>query len=300
MARKKNIEQQPAQKMRQLQVQPSVEVGEVAIYNPDDTIRLEVRLEQETVWLDRTQMSILFGRDKKTIAKHINTALEEELKDVPTVANFEIVQLEGNRWVKRAKEFFNLDMILSVGYRVHSSRGVAFRRWANAVLKEYLIRGYAINPRLEQLEQRVAKTEEKIDFFVKTALPPAEGIFFDGQIFDAYEFVCSLIKSAKARIILIDNYMDESVLTMLDKRPAGVSASIFTQKISRQLSLDIAKHDAQYPPIPVHVFSKSHDRFLIIDNRVYHVGASLKDLGKKWFAILEMKDQNPDELISRL
>ena len=291
MARKKNIEQQPAQKMRQLQVQPSVEVGEVAIYNPDDTIRLEVRLEQETVWLDRTQMSILFGRDKKTIAKHINTALEEELKDVPTVANFEIVQLEGNRWVKRAKEFFNLDMILSVGYRVHSSRGVAFRRWANAVLKEYLIRGYAINPRLEQLEQRVAKTEEKIDFFVKTALPPAEGIFFDGQIFDAYEFVCSLIKSAKARIILIDNYVDESVLTMLDKRPAGVSASIFTQKISRQLSLDIAKHDAQYPPIPVHVFSKSHDRFLIIDNRVYHVGASLKDLGKKWFAILEMKDQ---------
>lgn len=300
MARKKNIEQQPAQKMRQLQVQPSVEVGEVAIYNPDDTIRLEVRLEQETVWLDRTQMSILFGRDKKTIAKHINTALEEELKDVPTVANFEIVQLEGNRWVKRAKEFFNLDMILSIGYRVHSSRGVAFRRWANAVLKEYLIRGYAINPRLEQLEQRVAKTEEKIDFFVKTALPPAEGIFFDGQIFDAYEFVCSLIKSAKARIILIDNYVDESVLTMLDKRPAGVSASIFTQKISRQLSLDIAKHDAQYPPIPVHVFSKSHDRFLIIDNRVYHVGASLKDLGKKWFAILEMKDQNPDELISRL
>lgn len=216
MARKKNIEQQPAQKMRQLQVQPSVEVGEVAIYNPDDTIRLEVRLEQETVWLDRTQMSILFGRDKKTIAKHINTALEEELKEVPTVANFEIVQLEGNRWVKRAKEFFNLDMILSVGYRVHSSRGVAFRRWANAVLKEYLIRGYAINPRLEQLEQRVAKTEEKIDFFVKTALPPAEGIFFDGQIFDAYEFVCSLIKSAKARIILIDNYVDESVLTMLD------------------------------------------------------------------------------------
>lgn len=286
--------------MRQLQVQPSVEVGEVAIYNPDDTIRLEVRLEQETVWLDRTQMSILFGRDKKTIAKHINTALEEELKDVPTVANFEIVQLEGNRWVKRAKEFFNLDMILSVGYRVHSSRGVAFRRWANAVLKEYLIRGYAINPRLEQLEQRVAKTEEKIDFFVKTALPPAEGIFFEGQIFDAYEFVCSLIKSAKARIILIDNYVDESVLTMLDKRPAGVSASIYTQKISRQLSLDIAKHDAQYPPIPVQVFSKSHDRFLIIDNRVYHVGASIKDLGKKWFAILEMKDQKPDELISRL
>ena len=300
MAKKKNIEEQPAQILRQLPALSKIEVGEVAIYNPDDSIRLEVRLEQETVWLDRTQMSVLFGRDKKTIAKHINTALEEELKDIPTVANFEIAQQEGNRWVKRSKEFFNLDMILSVGYRVHSSRGVAFRRWANAVLKEYLIRGYAINPRLEQLEQRVTKTEEKIDFFVKTALPPVEGIFFDGQIFDAYEFICKLIKSATARIVLIDNYVDESVLTMLDKRAAGVSATIYTQKISAQLALDIAKHDAQYPAIDVKVFTKSHDRFLVIDNRVYHIGASIKDLGKKWFAILEMEDQDPNELISRL
>ena len=286
--------------MRQLPALSKMEIGEVAIYNPDDSIRLEVRLEQETVWLDRTQMSVLFGRDKKTIAKHINTALEEELKDIPTVANFEIVQQEGNRWVKRSKEFFNLDMILSVGYRVHSSRGVAFRRWANAVLKEYLIRGYAINPRLEQLEQRVTKTEEKIDFFVKTALPPVEGIFFDGQIFDAYEFICKLIKSATSRIVLIDNYVDESVLTILDKRNPGVVATIYTQKISQQLSLDMAKHDAQYPAIDVKVFTKSHDRFLIVDNRVYHVGASIKDLGKKWFAILEMEDQDPNELISKL
>ena len=286
--------------MRQLPVPSSIEVGEVAIYNPDDSIRLEVRLEQETVWLDRMQMSVLFGRDKKTIAKHINTALEEELKDIPTVANFEIVQQEGNRWVKRSKEFFNLDMILSVGYRVHSSRGVAFRRWANAVLKEYLIRGYAINPRLEQLEQRVTKTEETIDFFVKTALPPVEGIFFDGQIFDAYEFICKLIKSATSRIVLIDNYVDESVLTMLDKRNPGVAATIYTQKISKQLALDIAKHDSQYPAIDVKVFTKSHDRFLIIDNRVYHVGASIKDLGKKWFALLVMEELDADDLISRL
>ena len=300
MAKKKNTEEQPAQKMRQLPVPSSIEVGEVAIYNPDDSIRLEVRLEQETVWLDRMQMSVLFGRDKKTIAKHINTALEEELKDIPTVANFEIVQQEGNRWVKRSKEFFNLDMILSVGYRVHSSRGVAFRRWANAVLKEYLIRGYAINPRLEQLEQRVTKTEEKIDFFVKTALPPVEGIFFDGQIFDAYEFICKLIKSATSRIVLIDNYVDESVLTMLDKRNPGVAATIYTQKISKQLALDIAKHDSQYPAIDVKVFAKSHDRFLIIDDRVYHVGASIKDLGKKWFALLVMEELDADDLISRL
>ena len=301
MARKKNIEQQPAQKMRQLQVQPSVEVGEVAIYNPDDTIRLEVRLEQETVWLTHTQMGLLFGVDRTVIVKHVsNIYNSDELDEAATCAKIAQVRNEGGRRVRRTSKYYNLDMILSVGYRVNSRNATYFRKWASAILKDYLLRGYAINPRLEQLERRVAKTEEKIDFFVKTAVPPAEGIFFDGQIFDAYEFVCSLIKSAKARIILIDNYVDESVLTMLDKRPAGVSASIFTQKISQQLSLDIAKHDAQYPPIPVQVFNKSHDRFLIIDDRVYHVGASIKDLGKKWFAILEMKDQDPDDLISRL
>lgn len=287
--------------MRQLQVQPSVEVGEVAIYNPDDTIRLEVRLEQETVWLTHAQMGLLFGVDRTVIIKHVsNIYKSEELEEAATCAKIAQVRNEGERKVKRTSKYYNLDMILSVGYRVNSRNATYFRKWASAILKDYLLRGYAINPRLEQLEKRVAKTEEKIDFFVKTALPPVEGLFFDGQIFDAYEFVCSLIKSAKARIILIDNYVDESVLTMLDKRPAGVSATIYTQKIPAQLALDIAKHDAQYPPIPVQVFSKSHDRFLIIDDRVYHVGASLKDLGKKWFAILEMKDQNPDELISRL
>ena len=301
MARKKNIEEQPAQKMRQLQLQPSVEVGEVAIYSPDDTIRLEVQLKQETVWLTHTQMGLLFGVDRTVIVKHVsNIYNSDELDEAATCAKIAQVRYEGGRKVKRTSKYYNLDMILSVGYRVNSRNATYFRKWASAILKDYLLRGYAINPRLEQLEQRVAKTEEKIDFFVKTALPPAEGIFFDGQIFDAYEFVCSLIKSAKDRIVLIDNYVDESVLTMLDKRHAGVSASIFTHKISQQLSLDIAKHDAQYPPIPVQLFSKSHDRFLIIDDRVYHVGASLKDLGKKWFAILEMKDQNPDELISRL
>lgn len=281
-------------------IETQTKVGEVAIYNPDDSIRLEVRLEQETVWLDRTQMSILFDRDKKTIAKHINTALEEELRGIPTVAKFETVQQEGDRRVKRHKEFFNLDMILSVGYRVHSSRGVAFRRWANTVLKECLIRGYAINPRLERLEERVAKTEEKIDFFVKTALPPVRGLFFDGQIFDAHEFLCKLIKSAASRIILIDNYVDESVLTLLDKRNDGVTATIYTRQISKQLALDIAKHDAQYPSIPVWIFKMSHDRFLIIDDKVYHIGASIKDLGKKWFAVSLMEAQDANAIISRL
>ena len=276
------------------------DVGEIAIYHPDDSICLEVRMEQEMVWLDRMQLSILFNRDVKTIGKHIATALQEELKDLPTVAIFATVQQEGARWVKRQKEYYNLDMVLSVGYRVHSSRGVAFRRWANTVLKEYLFRGYAINPRLEQLEKRVANAEEKIDFFVKTSLPPVEGIFFDGQIYDAYEFVCDLIRGAKTRIILIDNYIDDTVLTMLDKRGAEVTASVYTQHITKQLQLDINKHNKQYPVIEVLVFKKSHDRFLIVDNSVYLVGASLKDLGKKWFGITLMQAVDPDEMIMRL
>ena len=301
MAKKKDSKTELSQNLRQLPVEVEAKAwGEVAIYNPDDSIRLEVRLENETVWLNRAQISLLFDRDVKTIGKHINSALAEELKGVPTVAKFATLQQEGDRWVRRPKEYYNLDMILSVGYRVKSSRGIAFRRWANTVLKEYLLRGYTINPRLEQLERRVAKTEEKIDFFVRAALPPVEGVFFDGQIFDAYEFASKLIKSAKKEIVLIDNYVDETVLTMLDKRGPSVKATIYTKQVSAQLQLDINRHNAQYSPIEVRAFNKAHDRFLIIDEKVYHIGASLKDLGKKWFAFSLMQDITPQDLISRI
>ena len=301
MTKKKDSNTELSQNLRQLPVEVEAKAwGEVAIYNPDDSIRLEVRLENETVWLNRAQISLLFDRDVKTIGKHINSALAEELKGVPTVAKFATLQQEGDRWVRRPKEYYNLDMILSIGYRVKSSRGIAFRRWANTVLKEYLLRGYTINPRLEQLERRVAKTEEKIDFFVRAALPPMEGVFFDGQIFDAYEFASKLIKSAKKEIVLIDNYVDETVLTMLDKRVSTVKATIYTKQISAQLQLDINKHNAQYPPIDVQAFNKAHDRFLIVDDKVYHIGASLKDLGKKWFAFSLMQDITPQDLISRI
>ncbi len=301
MAKKKDSNTELSQNLRQLPVEVEAKAwGEVAIYNPDDSIRLEVRLENETVWLNRAQISLLFDRDVKTIGKHINSALAEELKGVPTVAKFATLQQEGDRWVRRPKEYYNLDMILSVGYRVKSSRGIAFRRWANTVLKEYLLRGYTINPRLEQLERRVAKTEEKIDFFVRAALPPVEGVFFDGQIFDAYEFASKLIKSAKKEIVLIDNYVDETVLTMLDKRVSTVKTTIYTKQISAQLQLDINRHNAQYPPIDVQAFNKAHDRFLIVDDKVYHIGASLKDLGKKWFAFSLMQDITPQDLISRI
>lgn len=274
--------------------------NEIVLYQPNDAIHLEVRLEEETVWLNRNQMSILFGRDVKTIGKHINNALREELQGLATVAKFAIVQNEGDRQVTRMIDFYNLDMILSVGYRVKSSQGILFRQWANKVLKEYLLKGYSINQRFERLEQRVSRTEEKIDFFVRTSLPPVEGVFFDGQIYDAYELASRLVKSARKRIILIDNYIDETVLTLLDKRADGVTAEIYTQQISQQLQLDIQRHDSQYAPIPVHILTRSHDRFLLLDDDVYHIGASLKDLGKRWFAIMKMQATKVEEIIRHL
>ena len=274
--------------------------NEIVLYQPNDAIHLEVRLEEETVWLNRNQMSILYGRDVKTIGKHINNALREELQGLATVAKFAIVQNEGGRQVTRMIDFYNLDMILSVGYRVKSSQGILFRQWANKVLKEYLLKGYSINQRFERLEQRVSRTEEKIDFFVRTSLPPVEGVFFDGQIYDAYELASRLVKSARKRIILIDNYIDETVLTLLDKRADGVTAEIYTQQISQQLQLDIQRHNSQYAPIPVHILTRSHDRFLLLDDDVYHIGASLKDLGKRWFAIMKMQETKAEEIIRHL
>ena len=266
--------------------------GEIILYQPDSEVRLEVRLEEETVWLNRQQLSELFNRDVKTIGKHVNNALKEELAGMATVANFATVQKEGDRIVTRQVEYYDLDMVLSVGYRVKSNRGVEFRRWANKVLKEYLLKGHVINYRLEQMDTRLQKHErqieyltDKVDFFVRTSLPPVEGVFYDGQIFDAYKFATDLIRSAKKSILLIDNYVNESVLLMLSKRNAGVKADIYTQTVSRQLQLDLQKHSSQYPPISIHVYKKCHDRFLIIDGTdVWHIGASLKDLGKKMFA----------------
>jgi len=266
-----------------------MEKGEIILYQPDNSIELEVRMEAETVWLNRQQMALLFNRDVKTIGKHINNALAEELRGFPTVAKFATVQKEGERVVTRNVEYYSLDMVLSVGYRVKSQRGIEFRQWANKVLKDYLLRGYAINQRFEQLEQRVSRTEEKIELFVRTSLPPMEGVFFEGQIFDAHVFASNLIKSAKSTIVLIDNYVDESVLTTLSKRENNVSAKIVTKSISDQFLLDLNRHNSQYPQIDVEERTDIHDRFLIIDDTVYHIGASLKDLGKKLFAFSKLE-----------
>lgn len=264
-----------------------MEQGEIILYQPNDSLRLEVRLDGDNVWLNRSQLAELFDRDVKTIGKHINNALKEELDNVPVVAKFATTAADGKVY---QTEHYNLDMVISVGFRVKSRRGVDFRRWANTILKEYMLKGYAINQRIEQLEKTVALHSEKIDFFVRTSLPPVEGIFFDGQIFDAYKFATDLIKTARKSLLLIDNYVDESVLLMLSKRNPGVSATIYTQKITPQLQLDLDKHNDQYPPINIRTYRNSHDRFLIVDdNEVYHIGASLKDLGKKMFAFSKLE-----------
>ena len=268
-----------------------MEQGEIILYQPDETVKLDVRIEDETVWLTQAQIVELFQSSKANISEHIKNIYEqEELEESSTVRDFRTVRQEGKRQVVRNLTYYNLDAIISIGFRVNSKRGIQFRQWANSVLKEYLLKGYSINQRLSELEKTVALHSEKIDFFVRTSLPPVEGIFFDGQIFDAYKFATDLIKTARKSLLLIDNYVDESVLLMLSKRNPGVSATIYTQKITPQLQLDLDKHNDQYPPINIRTYRNSHDRFLIVDDKeVYHIGASLKDLGKKLFAFSKLE-----------
>lgn len=280
-----------------------MENNEMILYQPDETLKLNVRVENEEVWLNRNQIALLFDRDVKTIGKHINNALKEELDGIPVVANFATTAADGKTY---QVEHYNLEMITSVGYRVKSRRGIQFRQWANKILKQYILRGYSINQRLLAMEDRIDRRladhdrrlddlTDKVDFFVRTSLPPVEGVFFNGQIFDAHKFVSSIIKSAVNRIVLIDNYIDESVLTLIDKRGDGVDATIITQPLSRQLRLDIERHNRQYPSVAVREATKIHDRFLIADTAVYHIGASVKDLGRKLFAFSKMSI--PPELI---
>lgn len=263
------------------------ERGEIIMYQPDSEVKLEVRLEDETVWLTQAQMAMLFQTTRNNITLHIgNIFKEKELERLSVCKDSLLTASDGKRY---RTILYNLDVIISVGYRVKSIRGTQFRQWANKVLKEYLLKGYSVNQRLTQLEKRVSDTEEKIDFFVRTSLPPLEGIFYDGQIFDAYKFAADLIKSARKSILLIDNYVDESVLLMFGKRAPGVTAEIYTQSISRRLRQDLEKYNSQYEPVEIRVYKNSHDRFLIIDGAdVYHIGASLKDLGKKMFAFSKL------------
>ena len=281
--------------------------GEIVMYQPDETIRLEVRMDEETVWLTQQQMAELFQKDQSVVARHINNAFKEGELDENSNMHF----LHNTRYKYRPTKVYSLDVIISVGYRVKSKRGTAFRQWANKVLKDYLLRGYAINQRIAQIEQRtdtrfeshaarISALEDKVDFFVRSSLPPVEGIFFDGQIFDAYVQIVSLIKQAKHSVVLIDNYIDETTLTMLSKRDTNVSATIYTRQLSNQQQLDITRYNQQYQPITINLCQRNHDRFLIIDDVVYLFGASLKDAGKKLFAYIKMQETPAAELLNNI
>lgn len=266
---------------------------EIVIYQANEIpTRLEVKIENETVWLNMEQISLLFGRDRTVINRHINNIFKEgELIKKEVCVIFAHTTQHGAIKEKSQTtnlDYFNLDVIISVGYRVKSKQGTQFRMWANKVLKDYLLKGYAVSQRFERIENDVhylKRKVEKFDFQIQTNLPTKEGIFFEGQMFDAYIFVTNLFRKAQESIIIIDNYIDESVLLMLGKRQKGVEVVIYSSTLTNETKLDLKKYRSQYPDIKINQFSKSHDRFIIIDRKtIYHLGASLKDLGKKWFA----------------
>lgn len=286
----------------------NLDQNQIILYSPNESISLEVRLENETVWLNRQQIAQLFGRDIKTIGKHINNALREELSNCSVVANFATTATDGKTY---NVEYYNIEVITSVGYRVKSKQGVKFRQWANKVLKDYLLRGFAVNQRIETLEnridnklyeheQKIEHLTEQVDFFVRTSLPPIEGVFHNNQVFDAHILMSDLVKQAKVRIIVIDNYVDDSVLTLLTKRKKGVTAEIYTYKKSEQFTLDLDKHNIQYPPVTVYVNKTCHDRFMIVDNKVYHIGASIKDIGQKLCAVTLLNSITAEDILNKL
>ena len=276
--------------------------NEIILYRSDAlSSQIEVLIEDETVWLTQLQMVELFQSTKQNVSLHINNVFKEgELDKYSTVKEYLTVQEEGFRKIKRKIKIYNLDVIISVGYRVKSKTGTQFRIWATNTLKSYLLKGYVIQDRIENMEKKLFEHDHKIEFLLNTNLPPNQGIFYDGQIFDAHSFVSKLIKSAKKSIDLLDNYIDDAVLTQLAKKNKGVRVVIYTKNNTKQLQLDLERFNKQYEPIEVVEFNKSHDRFLIIDQKeVYHIGASLKDLGKKWFAFSKL-NIDAKELLGKL
>lgn len=278
-------------------------LGELIIYQDqnDTNFQLEVRIEDETVWLTQIQMAELFQTTRNNITLHISNIFKEKELTIDSVSKESLLTAADGKNYKT--KIYNLDVIISVGYRVKSQRGTQFRIWANKILKNYLLNGYAIHHRFEKIENDVYLLKQKtneFDILLKTSLPQHEGIFYDGQVFDAYVFAANIIKQAKKSIVIIDNYVDESVLTLLTKRSKNVTATIYTNNNSKQLQLDTKKHNLQYEPIIIKTYTKAHDRFIIIDNiDVFHIGASLKDLGNKWFAFSKIRI-DASEMIKKL
>ena len=283
--------------------------NEIILYQADELpSRIEVLIEHETVWLNRLQMGVLFGRDVKTIGKHINNVFSEgELVKEVVVAKFATTTKHGaikGKTQTLVVDYYNLDVIISIGYRVKSKQGTQFRIWATNVLRDYLLKGYALNMRMNRIENTVENLADKvkeIDLQIKTHSIPNQGVFFDGQVFDAYDLASKIIRSARQQIVLIDNYIDESSLTHLAKKKNGVTVLLLTKNISKQMTLDLQKANEQYGNFEIKNFTQSHDRFLIIDNtEVYHLGASIKDLGKKWFAFSKMDKSSVQSILNSI
>jgi hypothetical protein len=269
--------------------------NEIVIYqNEHLKSKVEALVVDETIWLTQSQIVFLFESSKANISEHIKHIFQSrELDESASVRKFRTVQIEGKRNVERERLHYSLDVIISVGYRVNSIRGTQFRIWANKVLKNYLLKGYSVQSRINHIENKFGKLSEKVDAIelqIKTDSLPKQGIFYDGQIYDAYQFVNNLIKKAKTSIILIDNYIDDTVITQFTAKHKDVKVYLLSKNFSKKLQLDIEKANEQYPQFKTISFAKAHDRFLIIDKKeVYHIGASLKDLGKKWFAFSKME-----------
>jgi hypothetical protein len=283
--------------------------NEIILYRPNELAEhIEVKLENETVWLNRQQIALLFGRDVKTIGKHINNVFSEgELLKEVVVAKFATTTQHGaiiGKTQSQQVEFYNLDVIISVGYRVKSKQGTQFRIWATNVLRDYLLKGYVLNQRMNRIENNMEHLIKKVDTIslqIQSSEIPNQGVFFDGQVFDAYELSSKIIRSAKATIVLIDNYIDESTLTHLSKKSKAVKVLLLTKTVSKQIILDIKKANEQYGNFEIKTFTKSHDRFLIIDHtEVYHLGASLKDLGKKWFAFSKLEKNSIANILNEI
>ena len=285
--------------------QNNLNQNQIILYSPNESISLEVRLENDSVWLTQEQIAVLFGVKRPAITKHIRNIFETlELEENSVCSILERTASDGKTYMT---QFYNLDMILSVGYRVNSKNAVLFRRWASSVLKDYLLKGYSLNNRLSNIEAQLKEHssvlschQEKIEFFVRTSLPPIEGVFHNNQVFDAHILMSDLVKQAKVRIIVIDNYVDDSVLTLLSKRKTGVKAEIYTYKKSEQFTLDLDKHNLQYPSVTVYVNKTCHDRFMIVDDNVYHIGASIKDLGQKLCAVTLLKSITAEDILNKL
>jgi len=283
--------------------------NEIILYQSNELPeRIEVRIDKETVWLNRQQLAVLFGRVVKTIGKHINNVFSEgELVKEVVVANFATTTLHGaikDKTQTQNVAYYNLDVIISVGYRVKSKQGAQFRIWATSVLRDYLLKGYAINQRISCIENNVENLAEKINAIsmqIQSSVIPNQGVFFDGQVFDAYELASRIIRSAKKNIVLIDNYIDESTLTHLAKKNKLVKVLLLSKTINKQLALDVKKANEQYGDFEIQEFNKSHDRFLIIDgSEVFHLGASLKDLGKKWFAFSQLNKNSVENILESI